>query len=336
MKTVKITAKTVDEAVAEGLRQLGATREEAVVRVIEEPTGGLFGLLRKKPAVVEISVPDLAGSTDIAKEAARVVSEAFHDVEEPKKDEVHQKEEPVQADSPKEEPAPMAEPVLPGEKIGGRTAGEPGEKRHIGLVSTPEEQEPKAEIKPAPQEPAEPETVEAEKAPETKPEAKTSRREREEFTFSEEEQNETAEAAREFLKGVFQAMDLKITVEKMLSREQILLTLHGERLGLLIGKHGQTLDALQYLTNLAAGKKYHHHYFILLDAENYRSRRRQTLENLAARCASKAKHTGEPVKLEPMPAGERKIIHMALKDDPLISTDSEGEVPYRYVVVKLK
>lgn len=327
MKTVRITAKTVDEAVAEGLRKLGATREEAVVRVIEEPTGGLFGLLRKKPAVVEISVPDLAGSTDIAKEAARVVSEAFHDVEEPKKDEVHQKEEPV----------PMAEPVLPGEKIGGRTAGEPGAKRHIGLVSTPEEQEPEAEeTKLAPQEPVEPETVKAEKAPETKPEAKISRREREEFTFSEEEQNETAEAAREFLKGVFQAMDLKITVEKMLSREQILLTLHGERLGLLIGKHGQTLDALQYLTNLAAGKKYHHHYFILLDAENYRSRRKQTLENLAARCASKAKHTGEPVKLEPMPAGERKIIHMALKDDPLISTDSEGEVPYRYVVVKLK
>ncbi|WP_329758527.1 RNA-binding cell elongation regulator Jag/EloR [Allisonella histaminiformans] len=327
MKTVKITAKTVDEAVAEGLQKLGATREEAVVRVIEEPTGGLFGLLRKKPAVVEISVPDLAGSTDIAKEAARVVSEAFHDVEEPKMDEVHQKEEPV----------PMAEPVLPGEKIGGRTAGEPGAKRHIGLVSTPEEQEPEAEeTKLAPQEPVEPETVKAEKAPETKPEAKISRREREEFTFSEEEQNETAEAAREFLKGVFQAMDLKITVEKMLSREQILLTLHGERLGLLIGKHGQTLDALQYLTNLAAGKKYHHHYFILLDAENYRSRRKQTLENLAARCASKAKHTGEPVKLEPMPAGERKIIHMALKDDPLISTDSEGEVPYRYVVVKLK
>lgn len=324
MKTVKITAKTVDEAVAEGLRKLGATREEAVVRVIEEPTGGLFGLLRKKPAVVEISVPDLAGSTDIAKEAARVVSEAFHDVEEPKKDEVHQKEEPV----------PMAEPVLPGEKIGGRTAGEPGSKRHIGLVSTPEEQEPETKL--APQEPVEPETVKAEKAPETKTEAKISRREREEFTFSEEEQNETAEAAREFLKGVFQAMDLKITVEKMLSREQILLTLHGERLGLLIGKHGQTLDALQYLTNLAAGKKYHHHYFILLDAENYRSRRKQTLENLAARCASKAKHTGEPVKLEPMPAGERKIIHMALKDDPLISTDSEGEVPYRYVVVKLK
>ena len=203
MKTVRITAKTVDEAVAEGLRKLGATREEAVVRVIEEPTGGLFGLLRKKPAVVEVSVPDLAGSTDIAKEAARVVSEAFHDVEEPKKDEVHQKEEPVS----------MAEPVLPGEKIGGRTAGEPGAKRHIGLVSTPEEQEPEAETKLAPQEPVEPETVKAEKAPETKPEAKISRREREEFTFSEEEQNETAEAAREFLKGVFQAMDLKITVE---------------------------------------------------------------------------------------------------------------------------
>lgn len=313
MKTVRITAKTVDEAVVEGLRKLGATREEAVVRVIEEPTGGLFGLLRKKPAVVEISVPDLAGSADIAKEAARVVSEAFLDMEVPTKE-----EKADEADIPDEtEKAPVAqETVLPGEKIGGRRVGESGEERHIGLVSSPE--------------------TEAKKEEKSAPAEKTVRREREEFTFSEEEQNETAEIAREFLKGVFRAMDLKITVEKMLSRDQILLTLHGERLGLLIGKHGQTLDALQYLTNLAAGKKYHHHYFVLLDAESYRSRRQKTLENLAARCASKAKHTGEAVKLEPMPAGERKIIHMALKDDPLISTDSEGEAPYRYVVVKLK
>lgn len=333
MKTVRITAKTVDEAVVEGLRKLGATREEAVVRVIEEPTGGLFGLLRKKPAVVEISVPDLAGSADIAKEAARVVSEAFLDMEVPTKE-----EKADEADiSDETEKAPVAqETVLPGEKIGGRRVGESGEERHIGLVSSPETEAKKEEAVETEDVPevseAETEKVEEKSAPAEK----TVRREREEFTFSEEEQNETAEIAREFLKGVFRAMDLKITVEKMLSRDQILLTLHGERLGLLIGKHGQTLDALQYLTNLAAGKKYHHHYFVLLDAESYRSRRQKTLENLAARCASKAKHTGEAVKLEPMPAGERKIIHMALKDDPLISTDSEGEAPYRYVVVKLK
>ena len=154
--------------------------------------------------------------------------------------------------------------------------------------------------------------------------------------MSAEEQNETAEAARTFLMNVFHAMDIDITIEKMLSKEHILLTLHGERLGLLIGKRGQTLEALQYLTNLAAGKLYHHNYFVMLDIENYRERRRQTLENLAARCAAKAKRTGQPVRLEPMSAGERRIIHMALKEDRLISTDSEGERPYRYVVIKLK
>ena len=146
-----------------------------------------------------------------------------------------------------------------------------------------------------------------------------------------------AQCAVDYLQSIFHQMGLdQVQIDVTETENCANITLSGDGLGVLIGRRGETLDALQYLTNLAAGKKYHHHYFVLLDAESYRSRRQKTLENLAARCASKAKHTGEAVKLEPMPAGERKIIHMALKDDPLISTDSEGEAPYRYVVVKLK
>ena len=110
----------------------------------------------------------------------------------------------------------------------------------------------------------------------------------------------------------------------------------GIGLGILIGKHGQTLDALQYLTNLAAGKSFRHHYFILLDVENYRERRQDTLEALARRLAGKVKRTGEEIRLEPMAAGERRIIHLALQDDHAVSTDAEGEAPYRYVVIRPK
>ena len=148
-----------------------------------------------------------------------------------------------------------------------------------------------------------------------------------------EEQEQTAEEAKKFLENVFKGMHLNVTMEKMMNEDRILLSLHGEGLGILIGKHGQTLDALQYLTNLAAGKSFRHHYFVMLDVENYRERRQDTLEALAHRLAGKARRTGEPVKLEPMPAGERRIIHLALQDDPSVSTESEGEAPYRYVVI---
>ena len=140
---------------------------------------------------------------------------------------------------------------------------------------------------------------------------------------------------KDFLNKVFEAMDLK--VEIVMTAEEnsnvINVDLKGDDMGVLIGKRGQTLDSLQYLTNLAAGKSFRHHYFVMLDVENYRERRQDTLEALAHRLAGKARRTGEPVKLEPMPAGERRIIHLALQDDPSVSTESEGEAPYRYVVI---
>lgn len=242
MRTVRITAKTIEAAVAEGLEKLGISREEAVVHVVEQPSSGLFGLIHKKMAVVDISAPDEEAEEDTVEEA-----------------------------SP------------------------------------------------------------AEEAP-----AEEKKAEREEPTFDPEEQKKVAEEAKTFLAGVFAGMHLAVNMECRMTEERIMINLVGDGLGILIGKHGQTLDALQYLTNLAAGKSFRHHYFILLDVENYRERRQDTLEALARRLAGKVKRTGEEIRLEPMAAGERRIIHLALQDDHAVSTDSEGEAPYRYVVIRPK
>lgn len=273
MKTVRVTGKTVEEAVSLGLAQLGITREEAVVHVVEEPSGGLFGLLRKKPAVVEISAPEA------------------------------EEETPVE-EVPAAEEAPGASEAAATEEA-------------------------------APEEPAPAETPQEEAETETAPTVSAGKN-KDDFVFSEEEQQETAEAAKKFLEGVFKSMDMQVTMEKMVSRDRILLNLHGKGLGILIGKHGQTLNSLQYLTNLAAGKLYHHHYFVLLDVENYRVRREQTLTALAERLAAKVKRTGEKVELEPMEPGERRIIHLALQNDESVATDSEGEGSYRHVVITPK
>lgn len=297
MRTVRVTGKTVEEAVAEGLAQLGITRAEAIVHVVEEPSGGLFGLLRRKQAVVDVSAED--SREDLEKAVRQLVSEAAAvPAETAEAEEAAEAAEPAEAKEPEE---PEAEEAVPAEA----------------------ETEAPAE-----------ETAEEAKNEEADEEAPA--KAREERPFSSEEQNETAEEAKKFLAGVFKGMDLDVTMEKMVNEERILLNLRGKGLGILIGKHGQTLNALQYLTNLAAGRLYHHRYFVMLDVENYRSRREQTLTALAKRLAEKAKRTGESVELEPMEPGERRIIHLALQADPDIVTDSEGEGSGRHVVIRLK
>lgn len=287
MRTVTIKAKTIDAAVEEGLKQLGISREEAVVHVVEQPSSGLFGLIRKKLAVVDISAPDLPEETEETEET-------------PATEEI-------------EEKAPET----------------PAASEEVKTEETPAEEKAEAPAEEKAEEP-QPEETPAEESEEKPAKGK------EEFVFSAEDQAKTAEDAKAFLANVFKGMNLDVTMETMMNEERILLNLHGDGLGILIGKHGQTLDALQYLTNLASGKEFHHHYFVLLDVENYRERRKDTLEALARRLAGKVKRTGEPVKLEPMAAGERRIIHLALQNDAAVTTDSEGEAPHRYVVIKLK
>ncbi len=146
------------------------------------------------------------------------------------------------------------------------------------------------------------------------------------------------EAAREFLQKVFNAMRIEVVMEKFINKNEGVVTfkLHGSDMGILIGKHGQTLDSLQYLTNLVANKNSAERIRIVIDIEDYRERRVETLNRLAQRLADKVKRTGERIVLEPMNPHERKIIHVALQNDRRITTLSEGEEPYRRVVIELK
>lgn len=147
-------------------------------------------------------------------------------------------------------------------------------------------------------------------------------------------QGEIADNGKQFLLAMFEKMGLTVVIEKRITDERILFQVHGDDLGILIGKHGQTLDAIQYLTNLVANKGYQQRCHIMVDVEDYRTRREQTLIQLAMRLADKAKRNHQKVALEPMNAYERKVIHLALQDEPYITTTSDGEGTYRHVVIE--
>lgn len=154
--------------------------------------------------------------------------------------------------------------------------------------------------------------------------------------LSKETQQVIAEKGKEFLEKMFAQMGLIVMIEKMFTNDKITFQVHGEDLGILIGKHGQTLDAIQYLTNLVAHKEVSGHCHIVVDVENYRARREETLINLAKRLAAKVKRNRQKVSLEPMNAFERKIIHTALHDDTHIVTESAGDEPFRHIVISYK
>ena len=150
------------------------------------------------------------------------------------------------------------------------------------------------------------------------------------------EQDFIADTGKEFLLGIFGKMGLSVQIEKLTTKDKITFQVHGEDLGILIGKHGQTLDAIQYLTNLVANKEVRRRCQIVVDVENYRSRREETLIQLAHRLGAKVRRTRQKIALEPMNAFERKIIHVALQNEKHIKTDSEGQEPYRHIVIYYK
>ena len=148
---------------------------------------------------------------------------------------------------------------------------------------------------------------------------------------------QTIETCEKFIYDVMNAMDMDdVKVTSVVDEEGALsINMEGSNMGILIGKRGQTLDSLQYLTNRVANKMQDGYVRVKLDTEDYRRRRKETLENLAKNIASKVKRTRKTVSLEPMNPYERRIIHSALQSDPAVSTHSEGEEPYRRVVVTL-
>ena len=153
-----------------------------------------------------------------------------------------------------------------------------------------------------------------------------------------EEEMSVSQCAEKFLNDVFAAMKMNVSVDINYKEEEksMDIDLSGEEMGILIGKRGQTLDSLQYLVSLVINKKSEDYIRVKVDTENYRARRKETLENLAKNIAYKVKRTKRPVSLEPMNPFERRIIHSALQSDKYVTTHSEGEEPFRRVVVTLK
>ena len=150
--------------------------------------------------------------------------------------------------------------------------------------------------------------------------------------------NSVSDIASDFLKDVFAAMNMTVVVDVKYNADdnEMNIDLSGDDMGVLIGKRGQTLDSLQYLVSLVVNKGNEDYIRVKVDTENYRERRKSTLENLAKNMAYKVKRTRRPLHLEPMNPYERRIIHSARQNDKFVTTHSEGEEPYRHVVITLK
>lgn len=147
-----------------------------------------------------------------------------------------------------------------------------------------------------------------------------------------------ADKAKDFLNEVFNAMNMIVVIDAKYDEENrnLNIELSGDEMGVLIGKRGQTLDSLQYLVSLVVNKNVEEYIRVKVDTEDYRERRKETLENLAKNIAYKVKRTKRPVSLEPMNPYERRVIHSALQNDKYVTTHSEGDEPFRRVVVTLK
>ena len=198
---------------------------------------------------------------------------------------------------------------------------------------TKKEKKPEKKVEKKVEEKVEEKPVEVKEVKET-PEVEVEVTEKEEKLAEVEPQ--TKEACEKFLTDVLKSMDMEVKLTSEIDEDGALsINMEGENMGILIGKRGQTLDSLQYLTNRVANKMQEGYVRVKLDTENYRERRKETLENLAKNIAHKVKRTKRSVSLEPMNPYERRIIHSALQADKYISTHSEGEEPYRRVVVTL-
>lgn len=301
---IEFTGKTVEEATAKALAELQVARGEVNVDVLSEGSKGIFGIGAKDARILVTKLYGELTESEVDKETAKA-------------DSIVPREELTEASKRQAKMSAGLEDAT-GIEV----------QNEAPVIETPAtvEEEPQA---------AE-ETAGADVAENDDAVAETATNHRAQSAFSADEQAEVAQRAKAFLQSVTDAMGLDVMIEKRLTTERILLQLHGRGLGVLIGKHGKTLDSLQYLTNLAANQSGRGRYFVMLDVEDYRERRQETLESLAIRMASRVKRSQRPLVLEPMNAYERKIIHLTLQDDPDVYTKSEGELDNRHLVIHYK
>lgn len=306
MDYIEISAKNKDEAIIKASMQLETPSDELDIQIISEGSSGFLGF-GSKPAIIRVRKKEIVKPEE--KEAEELFSsELVSKVIEPKK-----AVEPVKKSMPKKE-----EKVMPKREFAKQEESVKKPAKHREAFGKAKEKSSKAES-------LKKEFVKKESRPV-------------ELITDEAEIAEIKKISTEFLTNVFKTMELDVSITAEYNTEDRCLDLEfsGDDMGILIGKRGQTLDSLQYLTSLVVNKNRNSYVRIKLDTEDYRNRRKETLENLAKGIAYKVRKTRKPVVLEPMNPYERRIIHSALQGNRYVETFSEGEEPYRHVVVKTK
>ena len=348
MDKIRVSAKTKDEAITKALIQLGITSDRLDYTVLVEGKSGLFGI-GAKPWIIEASVKAASQKSDLERLEKEIHNITSGKAEEKKpapaapKKPLTEKQAVVPAEkkaedagdqkgeSPKSENrADTDRAARPerrersdrGERRPRRERGNRGERRNdrvsgkryprggyevkdMSILNTPEPEHKVHEIKPV----------------------------------SPEEAAAAQKQAEEFITALMKGMNMDVNISASFdhANNELLLNMEGPDMGILIGKRGQTLDSLQYLTSLVINKEHKEDYIrVKLDTEDYRSRREATLRNLARNIAYKVRRSRKPVALEPMNPYERRIIHSALQNDRYVTTRSEGEEPFRHVIIYMK
>ncbi len=304
MRQYEASARTKEEAIELGLQELGVSIGDVDVLVVEEGSKGLFGLFGSRPVKVRLTVKDSEEDPlgDLLDDNGRKAEK-------------------------KSEKKPEKKP----EKKQEKPAEKPAEKKAEEKKPAPK----KEEKKPAPA----PKKEEAAEAPAAESEEKQEIRtlEKPEVTMIPAEQLDAespAGVAKEFLGELTKLMGVDVTIDMGTDAEgNVYGYMNGDTLGILIGRRGETLDALQYLTSLKVNRGREGYTRVTLDTENYRAKREDTLIRLANRMANRALRTGRKVSLEPMNPYERRIIHFALQQNEGVTTHSEGDEPNRHVVI---
>ena len=288
--SIRVSAKTLDDAITEALIQLGVTSDRLEYNVIEKGSAGFLGIGMKQ-AVIEAWKKEDKEEEEFLKAVEETIREN------PVK-EYFAKEDNVKEDDVKE-----------------HQAEEAAKKEEAVREEKTEKEEASANAK---EEKSEPVSVK-------------------EKELLAKVEDETIRYVEQFVKDTLKAMDMDVEITSSIDKDGALyVDMKGENMGILIGKRGQTLDSLQYLANRVANKHQSGYVRVKLDTENYRARREEILKHLAKNIAHKVKRNRRPVILEPMNPYERRIIHSTLQSDPYVTTHSEGEEPYRKVVVTLK
>lgn len=303
---IQFSAKTKSEAITKACIELGVSSDQLEIQVISEGSNGFFGI-GSKPAVIKVRKIEPVSEEEEMKEIVETVKlDSFKE------------EAPVQEEKKTEAIKPVKKEIKEPKAVSEKPRQPKPVKERAAKEKQPREfREPKEK------------QVREKTAKPAKPV---------EILTDPEEIKEVENRAKVFLRDVFASMNLgevEITSEYNTTDGSLEVDFEGEDMGILIGKRGQTLDSLQYLTSLVVNKGKSNYIRVKLDTEDYRKRRKETLENLARGIAYKVRKTRKPVILEPMNPYERRIIHSALQADPAVSTHSEGEEPYRRVVVTL-